>query len=217
MSRLVSQILDISRLDGGRLVLDREDRRPRGAGPGDRRRRCRRRRVATRCWCGRQPTLPARVDPLRLEQVVTNLLDNAIKYSPEGGQIEVELASRRPGWRGCAWRITGSASHPSGDSTSSSASTRRTRATTHPGMGLGLYISRQIVELHGGSIQPEFPPTAGRGSSSTCRRALTAWGGRPEEGNEPRDPGSAHPGRRGRREHQGPGRRHACRARATRS
>ena len=105
------------------------------------------------------------LDPLRIEQVVTNLIDNAIKYSPEGGEIEVRLTSdAATGLAEIVVRDHGVGvppehrdhifdrfyqAHAGGPLTSMA------------GMGLGLYISRQIVELHDGSIVAEFPEDGG--------------------------------------------------------
>src|SRR5688572_6837451 len=96
MSRLVAQILDVSRLDGGRLVLDREDTDlaalVKGIVEGIQT------TTSRHTLLVRTPaTLPALVDPLRLEQVVTNLLGNAIKFSPAGGSIQIKLTQPAPG------------------------------------------------------------------------------------------------------------------------
>jgi signal transduction histidine kinase len=103
------------------------------------------------------------LDPLRIEQVLTNLLDNAIKYSPDGGQIHISLSREADNVRlsvrdhgvGVPVEHRGHIfdrfyqAHAGGPLTSMA------------GMGLGLYISRQIVELHGGSIDAEFPDDGG--------------------------------------------------------
>jgi signal transduction histidine kinase len=107
--------------------------------------------------------VPIWADPLRIEQVVTNLLDNAIKYSPEGGPIEVDVDSVEPGTVRLAVRDHGIGVPPEHRG---QIFERFYQAETVPtkhasGMGLGLYISRQIVELHDGRIAAEFPPDGG--------------------------------------------------------
>ncbi len=159
LARLVSQLLDISRLQAGRLGLERR--------PADLVPLLRGVLESALPGSGRHEIVleapqaaVAVVDPLRLEQVLTNLLDNAIKYSPEGGRVEVELRAVTDGLeiavtdRGIGVpeehraRIFDRFYQAHGE--------RRLG-----GMGLGLYISRQIVELHGGALKAEFPPAGG--------------------------------------------------------
>jgi signal transduction histidine kinase len=160
MSRLVSQILDISRLDGGRLVLDRQvtDLAALVHGIATAMQSTTRRHVLV----VRTPErVPALVDALRLEQVVTNLLDNAIKYSPTGGPILVELAQPSRGVARLAVADRGVGIQPERRQHIFDRFYQGHEGDHVSGMGLGLYISRQIVELHGGSIEPEFPSDGG--------------------------------------------------------
>jgi signal transduction histidine kinase len=160
LARLVNQLLDVSRIEAGRLALDRKVADVVGIVEDV---------VATarvntfrHDFVVRAPSAAlALVDPLRLEQVVRNLVDNAIKYSPDGGPIEIEVAKRREE----GVRITVS-DRGLGVPKASRARIFDRFHQAHPGhafggMGLGLYISRQIVELHGGRIEAEFPPEGG--------------------------------------------------------
>jgi signal transduction histidine kinase len=95
--------------------------------------------------------LMANVDPIRLEQVVTNLVDNAIKYSPKGGAIDVRIGVRKGMLR------VEVADRGIGIPLEHRALIFDRFHQAHQehrlgGMGLGLYISRQIVELHGGQL-----------------------------------------------------------------
>ena len=151
MSRLVSQILDISRLDGGRLVLDHEitDLAPLIQGIVAAMQTTTRHTLLVRT----PAHVPAWVDSLRLEQVVTNLLDNAIKYSPEGGQVEIELELPSPGLARLSVVDHGVGIQPERRQHIFERFYQAHEGDHASGMGLGLYISRQIVELHGGSIR----------------------------------------------------------------
>jgi PAS domain S-box-containing protein len=104
-------------------------------------------------------------DAGRLEQVVDNLLSNALKYAPAGGEIRVTLLADdveailtvEDGGIGLPVDAAEQIFNPFG---------RAANATTQnlPGMGLGLYISRQIVEAHGGRISAA---SAGEGLGTT--------------------------------------------------
>jgi PAS domain S-box-containing protein len=99
-------------------------------------------------------TGPVSGDPNRLQQVVWNLLSNAVKFTPRGGKIEVllervkshlEIAIRDDG--------IGIEAHflPQVFDRFRQADASTTRS--HGGLGLGLSIARQLVELHGGSMR----------------------------------------------------------------
>jgi signal transduction histidine kinase len=105
----------------------------------------------------------ANIDPLRIEQVVTNLIDNAIKYSPDGGQIDVALDCGAGSLR-IVVRDRGVGVPPEHRAHIFDRFYQAHAGgplTSMAGMGLGLYISRQIVELHAGSIDAEFPEDGG--------------------------------------------------------
>ena len=103
----------------------------------------------------------ASVDPVRFEQVIANLLDNAIKYSPDGGPIELELTRPSAASVQLAVRDHGLGIAPERRSQIFDRFYQAHGEGYRSGMGLGLYISRQIVELHGGELWAEFPPDGG--------------------------------------------------------
>jgi signal transduction histidine kinase len=105
--------------------------------------------------------LTVRADPNRLAQVVGNLLSNAIKYSPEGGRVEVR-AQRSDGGVRIAVRDEGLGIPEDQQGRIFTKFFRGDAgATGITGTGLGLAVSRQIVEAHGGSIGFDSDPGAG--------------------------------------------------------
>ena len=108
--------------------------------------------------------LAASDDPLRSEQVLANLLDNAIRYSPGGGPIEVALSRPAPEWVELTVRDRGVGIPPEARGRIFERFYQAHANGTggsQGGLGLGLYICRQIAELHGGAIRAEFPPDGG--------------------------------------------------------
>ena len=106
-------------------------------------------------------------DPDRLQQIIWNLLTNAIKFTPQGGNVQVQL-----GRVGSQIEITFNDTGEGIDAEllprvfdrfrqSDSSTTRR-----HGGLGLGLAIVRQLVELHGGMVTAASP---GIGQGTTFR------------------------------------------------
>ncbi|HEX5128197.1 MAG TPA: ATP-binding protein, partial [Usitatibacter sp.] len=106
-----------------------------------------------------------RGDPHRLQQVIWNLLTNAIKFTPRDGRVELRLA-RRDGTVELAVADTGEGIAPEFQALIFDRFRQVDASTTrrHGGLGLGLSIVKQLVELHGGSIRVE---SAGRGQGAT--------------------------------------------------
>jgi PAS domain S-box-containing protein len=156
MSRLILELLDVSRIETGRLEIRREpipwahfvrdvvhrhhtavsDRRFHVSIPDDN-------RVVTG-------------DRDRLEQVLGNLLENAVKYSPDGSDVTVTVDDKDDAF------VTAVCDRGIGIPADELAQVferfhrgRHVSSTNYGGLGLGLYITKQIVERHGGTIWVE--------------------------------------------------------------
>ena len=154
LSLLASELLDVSRIEAGQLTLDRQHtnltalvEEVTATALMRTTRHTIRGRASSTVW--------ACVDPLRLEQVLTNLLDNAIKYSPEGGPIDVEISVPEPGTVRIAVADRGLGIPDEHRGQIFERSHRAHAGRDASGMGLGLYVSREIVHLHGGRIEAE--------------------------------------------------------------
>jgi two-component system sensor histidine kinase KdpD len=101
----------------------------------------------------------AAVDGVRIEEVVVNLIDNAVKYSPADTPIDVELDSTPDAIR-IAVRDRGPGIRTE-EHLRIFEPFHRLSTSTGPGVGLGLHIAKQIVELHGGTIRVEPPVDGG--------------------------------------------------------
>jgi PAS domain S-box-containing protein len=115
---------------------------------------------------------PVAGDPDRLQQVVSNLISNAIKFTPPGGRVET-LMERAGGRVRLIVKDTGRGISPEFlphiFERFRQADSSVTRA--HDGLGLGLSIARRLVELHGGNISAESGGE-GRGSTLTVEIPL---------------------------------------------
>jgi signal transduction histidine kinase len=154
LARLVEDLLDVSQLVAGKLSLERrrEDLRALAARVLDAFGQLG--RASRHAISLEGEPLWAEVDPVRLEQVVTNLVDNALKYTPPGGRIELRVG--REG-REAVLRVrdTGVGIPPEVlpivFEPFVQASSRRAPVSAG-GLGLGLTLVKRLVELHGGTV-----------------------------------------------------------------
>jgi PAS domain S-box-containing protein len=168
---LVEDMLDAARLQAGRLKLRREDVSPNPLVADA---------VASFQEPARQAGLTLRVaslpearidaDPLKVMQVLMNLVSNAVKYTPRGGQVLVEARATPQEWEFLV--------HDSGLGMTAEQMSRLFQPFvrlhedvpgTAKGTGLGLYISKGIVEQHGGRLWAE---SEGPGKGSTFHVAF---------------------------------------------
>ncbi|WP_414675037.1 response regulator [Massilia sp. CFBP9012] len=169
LSRIVDDLLDLSRAMSGKILLARqatdlsrlvasclETFRATGRTDGY--------RIAVELAPGWVDG-----DPTRLEQIVSNLLDNALKYTPNGGAIDISLARTGNDVMLCV-RDSGVGIPPEllpqvfDVFVQGAISIDRSQG----GLGIGLSLVRRLVELHGGSVAADSPG-AGLGSSFTIR------------------------------------------------
>lgn len=181
LSRLIDQLLELSRLESGELPLRREEielaplvaqvlseievaRSDRGV------------EVSSDVPVG----LPAiEADRERIHQVLFNLLDNAVRFTPGGGSVTV-TADRHDGWVEVRVADTGVGISPEHLPRLFERFYRAdpARSREEGGTGIGLAIARSVVEAHGGHITAESAPGAG----SVFRFDLPVAGAKAQEG-----------------------------------
>ncbi|HEY8445661.1 MAG TPA: ATP-binding protein [Thermomicrobiales bacterium] len=159
LNRLVSRLLDISQMEAGKLRIapERTDLAMLTLSVltqqfGDAR---------SKIVYGGPTSLEAEIDPIRFEQVITNLVENAIKFSPEGSTVTVKLRRRTDG--GIELSVTDQGvGIPHEEREAVFDRFYQAHAQRHlSGLGLGLHIAREIVTMHGGSIRIEDPEHQG--------------------------------------------------------
>ncbi|MGZ8209807.1 MAG: response regulator [Burkholderiales bacterium] len=180
LSRLIDDLLDVSRITRGKLTLHKEPVELRD--------------VATHAVETVRPLIQSRRhnltlrlpdcplyvkgDPVRLAQVLSNLLANAAKYTDEGGHIDVTMErSSVSNYPDVLIRVKDDGRGISGDVLSRlfepSTHEERLNSGAHGGLGIGLIVVRGLVEMHGGVVEAR---SAGpeRGSEFVVRLPLLA-------------------------------------------
>jgi signal transduction histidine kinase len=108
-------------------------------------------------WTDAPPGVELDIDPVRIRQVIDNLVTNAIRFTPEGGEIEIELLNE-----GDEAAIT---VRDSGRGMTAEEASRMferfVKSADSGGSGLGLAIAKGLVEAHGGAISAESAPGEG--------------------------------------------------------
>ncbi len=181
---IINQLLYVARLDAGRISLRKEMVDVAAlvkSVVADQTQAAKDRQQTVSVKTPKQ--LEALADPRYLRMALENLLSNAIKYTPEGGSIH--LRARHAGHEVLvSVSDTGVGLAPAATATIFDKFTRveNSLSTDVNGSGVGLYLTREIINLHGGDIEVESEP--GHGSTFTVRL-------RSDRRDEPPEPAKA--------------------------
>ena len=172
---LINDILDLAKIEAGRLELA-----PRPFAPGHMLEgtlnivRGLAMKKGIELVAESEPDLPPLVaDESKIKQVLYNLLSNALKFTPDGGRVAVTMRRIQAGDAQERLRVsvsdTGVGINPIDHARiwDEFVQVDSTYARTQKGTGLGLALSRRLVELHGGRIWVESEGIEGRGSTFT--------------------------------------------------
>lgn len=164
ISTLVDDVLDFVKLHEGRMELDRSWVAPQEAMQAiaaSFAALAERRKITLRIQAS--PSLPkVHVDVQRLKQIFNNLISNALKFTPEGGTVTL---SAHPQGEAVAFRVSDTGIGIPRESLSRLFESFYQVRQNQGGTGLGLMISKQLVEAHGGAIQ--VSSELGKGTSFT--------------------------------------------------
>ncbi|HEY6511395.1 MAG TPA: response regulator [Burkholderiaceae bacterium] len=124
-------------------------------------------------------------DPVRLAQILSNLLNNAAKYTPDGGVLAL-TAQRERGWVVLTVRDNGIGIAPDGLTRIFEMFSREGRGVGRAagGLGIGLTLSRRLAEMHGGTIEARSAGV-GLGSEFVVRLPAVALGAQPAPERKP--------------------------------
>lgn len=167
LSRLIENVLDLARVEQGALRVDLAEI-PLGATVEEAVERFRlseEGREATVTLEDAAPGTPVAHDPAALEQVLQNLISNAVKYSPRGAPVAVSVV-HAPGEARISVKDRGRGLSPEEQGRLFAPFYRaRPEDGEATGVGIGLVITRELVRLHGGKLELASAP--GEGSTFT--------------------------------------------------
>jgi signal transduction histidine kinase len=176
MARLLEDLRTLSMAEAGVLELHREPRDPTALveeAVAALRGRAQEGGIAVRVDVPK--ALPAiEVDPLRIGEVLTNVLTNALRHTPSGGSVAVRV---EPHGEGTSFVVSDTGPGIPPDQLPF-VFERFVRSPDSGGTGLGLAIAKRLVEAHGGTIVAENGPEGG----TTVRFTLPSGGGRTSPG-----------------------------------
>jgi PAS domain S-box-containing protein len=175
-AQLVEDLLDVSRIASGKLRLDVQPVDPAeiaGAAVDSVRPAADAKRIRLAAVLDRSVG-PVLGDPSRLQQVVWNLLTNAIKFTPKGGRVTVTLR-HVDSYAEVAVTDTGQGIAPDFLPYVFERFRQADSSTTrnHAGLGLGLALVKQLVEMHGGTVRADSEGE-GRGATFTVSLPIAA-------------------------------------------
>lgn len=170
---LINTVLDLATIEAGRMILNR---RPIAIG-----KLVRSALDTVEGWATRQQIMiaadvpaaledaPVEVDERRMNQVLFNLLTNAVQYTPPGGRITIS-ATRDDKMMSISVADTGIGMTAEEQANVFTKFERANQSARQPGVGLGLSLVRSLVELHGGHVT--LVSTVGQGTVVTCTLPL---------------------------------------------
>jgi signal transduction histidine kinase/ActR/RegA family two-component response regulator len=173
---LINDLLDLTRIVSGKIELSREPKSLNGlvaAGLDQIRQQAEARHIKINVSLPDEPVV-CNVDAVRIQQVLSNLLNNAVKFTPDEGEIRVALSMIDHGYGNCEALIeVADTGIGIGPEFLPHVFDRFTQAHAgikqhYGGLGLGLAITRAMVEMHGGRIEAQSEGL-GQGSRFTVR------------------------------------------------
>ena len=185
LAHLVDDLLDVARVTAGKITLSRQPldldevaancvRLLRDGGQG----------LEHRITVRAAPVMVS-ADLTRLEQIVGNLLQNAVKYTPAGGSIEIDVTRES---RDAVLRVTDTGQGIRPEMLPRVfelfAQAEQPLDRSLGGLGVGLTLTRRLVELHGGAITA-FSEGEGHGAQFTVRLPLDVTTAPPRPSSEP--------------------------------
>lgn len=199
LTRLVNDLLDLSRVVSGKIVLKKQviDLAQALRQSFETINQAAERQNVTIEVRQSADPLPVEVDPVRADQIITNVLTNAIKYTPEGGHVVVTLG-REGSQAGMRVKDNGVGIAPDriGTIFELFAQAENAIGRAQGGMGIGLALVRNLLQLHGGTISAHSDGV-GHGSEFTVTLPLAAQNtaGTAAQNTAPRKPSARQPRR----------------------
>jgi PAS domain S-box-containing protein len=184
LARLLDDLLDVARITAGRIELERglvDLRVLIQAALESERHQIERKQLRITRSLG-EGTLRVNGDPLRLRQVIGNLLSNACKYTPANGSIVITLT--REAEHAVVRVLDSGAGIPPerlDDIFDVFTQVNPSLARTEGGLGIGLTLTKRLVDLHGGDVRA-FSEGPGRGSEFVVRLPLARGGAHSDAG-----------------------------------